>query len=568
MSGTGHAAGDESHAVIQQATLVMRWVGCLLLGGAGGLAIASEEAMPQQLPVAIERLDAERRELETQQQATAEQAAAIRREASDLERRRQEMLRQLDQEAAALAARAQENQQQAEEQAEAAAARAVEVEHILRAGGQWVSFTDEIAPLLRARCIACHSSREPGGGHVLTTYAGLFSEGANGPAVVPGAPDSLLCEVVADGSMPQDSEPLSADEVDLIRRWVALGARLDAGAESTTALVRIMPRPPQPKPPAAYPVAPPVSALAFDATGTRLASSGYHEVLLWEVPGTASGDASPEAPRLSERLGDVAERVHGLAFTGDGQQLAVAAGTPGVIGEVSLAAVDSASQDLGSGPRRSLGLADDGFLAVALSADGSQLAAASADTTVRLYDAETGEQLSERSDHADWVQAIAFSPDGSRLASASRDKTAKVVDLSSGKLRTTFSAHGEPVTAVCWLDDELVATGGADGAVRIWKADNGKEVRKIDGFRGSIEGLCVLSDGRLAVADASEHVRLHAVADGKHLRTISTEGASMTSLALSGDSRLLAVGSLDGSITLIDVAAETSAEPLRWRAAP
>lgn len=568
MSGTRHAVGEEAHATIQRMALVMWWAGCPLLLGAGGLATAAEDATHQQLPAAIERLDAERRDLETQQEATAEQAAAIRREASDLERRRQEMLRQLDQEAAALAAREEENRQQASTQAEAAAARAVEIEHILRAGGKWVSFTDEIAPLLRSRCVACHSSREPGGGHVLTTYAGLFSAGANGPAVVAGDAESLLCAVVADGSMPQDSEPLAEHEIDLIRRWVALGARLDAGAESTAALVRIMPRPSQPKPPVVYPVAPPVSALAFDATGKRLASSGYHEVLLWEVPSGKPADGTAGSPGLVERLDDLTERVHGLAFTGGGQQLAVAAGTPGVIGEVSLAAVDSPDQALGSGPLRSLGLADDGFLAVAFSADGSRLAAASADTTVRLYDTATGEQLSERSDHADWVQAVAFSPDGARLASASRDKTAKVVDLSSGKLRTTFSGHGEPVTTVCWLDDELVATGGANGTVRFWKADNGKEVRKIDGFRGSIEGLCLLSDGRLAVADASGEVRLHAVADGKHLRTIATGGASTTSLAASTDSRLLAVGSLDGSITLIDLAAESPPEPLRWLAAP
>lgn len=544
------------------------WAGLLLMA-AGDRAVAAESGEPPPLPAAVVRLDAERASLEAQAEVTVEQAAAIRREASDLERRRQEVLRQLDQEAAALAAREQENQRQAAEQAEAAAARAVEVEHILRAGGAWVSFTDEIAPLLRARCIACHSSREPGGGHVLTTYAGLFSAGVNGPAVVPGAPDSLLCDVVADGSMPQDSEPLSADEVDLIRRWVALGARLDAGAESTASLVRIMPRPSQPLPPEVYPAALPVSAIAFDPTGTRLASSGYHEVLCWDISAGASSDDPADAPRLVERLSDLTERVHGLVFTGDGQRLAVAAGTPGVIGEVTLATVDAPGQAVSSAPRRSLGLADDGFLAVAFSPDGSRLAAASADTTVRLYDTATGEPLSERSDHADWVQAVAFSPDGSQLVSASRDTTAKLVDLASGKLRTTFSGHGEPVTAVCWLGDgDLVATGGADASVRIWRADSGKEVRKIDGFRGEIDGLCLLSDGRLAVADRSGEVRLHAVADGKHLRTIQTGGASTTSLAASPDSRLLAVGSLDGSITLIDLAAENATEPRQWRAAP
>ena len=544
--------------------------GMLLLAAvASGGVRAAESSEPADLPSTVERLDAERAALQAAQQTASEQAAAIRREASELERRRQELLRALDAEAAALAAREQQNAEAAAEQESGLAARAAEIEAILRAGGRWVSFADQIAPLLRARCVACHSSREPGGGHVLTSYAGLFSAGANGPAVLPGDEASLLCEVVADGSMPQDGEPLSEEEVDLIRRWVALGARLDAGADATAALVRIMPRPVQPEPPATYPAAMPVSAVAFDPTAMRLASSGYHEVLLWDLRTVADGGAGQTAlPQLLGRIPNLPERVQGLAFSADGQRLAVAAGTPGLIGEAAIVAVGSAGEGAAAAAQlTSLGRADDAFLSVAFSADAERLIAAAADQSVRLYDTASGVQQSERTDHADWVQAVALSADGTRLVTASRDATAKVIDLASGQLQTTFSKHGEPVTAVCWLDNELVATGGADGQVRFWKADSGEEVRSIKGFAESIEGLCLLADGRLAVADRSGTVRLHAVADGKRLRTIPTGGGAATSLAVSADSRLLAVGSLDGSISLIRLDAD-AAEPLRWLAAP
>lgn len=534
------------------------------LVAAGGVCLSANVLAAGDLPSTVERLDAERQAIEAEQQATAEQAAAIRREASELERRRQEMLRALDAEAAALAKREEENAAAAAKQEAGLADRAAEIEHVLRAGGKWVSFAEKIAPLLRARCVACHSAREPGGGHVLTTYAGLFSEGANGPAVVEGDVDSLLCAVVADGSMPQDGEPLSPEEVDLIRRWVALGARLDQGANETAALVRIMPRPTQPVPPQHYPAPLPVSAVAFDPGGKRLASSGYHEALLWELP---AGD-SRATPQPVTHFQDVAERVLGLAFNGEGTQLAMAAGTPGVIGEATLLTLDAnENEPAPAGSPLSLGLADDAFLAAAFSADGSRLATAAADHTVRVYDAATGEQIVERADHADWVQAVAISPDGSRLVSGSRDGTAKVVDLSANKLLITFSGHGEPVTTVCLLEEgKLIASGGADGVIRIWKAESGKEVRKIEGFQGSIEGLCLVADDRLAVADASGRVRLYQVADGKLVFTIEVSASPTTSLAASSDGSRLAVGSLDGSITVVSLAGET--EPLRWTAVP
>lgn len=538
----------------------LRW----LLAGVVAV-VAAGQGRATDLPPRVHELDHERAVLVQEQHDIARQAAAIRRDMSDLERRRQELLRTLDAEAAELAAREHQAAEELARRKAGTALRDAEIEHVLRAGGRWVSFTDEIAPLIRERCIACHTPREPGGGHVLTSYAGFFAEGTHGPAVVPGDVASLLCEVVADGSMPQDGEPLSETEVDLLRRWVALGARLDAGADPTAALVRIMPRPRQPQPPASYPAAVPISAIAFDASGTRLATAGYHEVLLWEVPPLGDGGGARERQPL-QRLGDLPERIHGLAFHPGGGRLAVAAGTPGLIGEAALLSLPQGDASAAATLER-LGVADDVFLGVAFSADGSRLAAVAADQSLRLYDSDATSQLFERTDHADWVQAVAFAADGSRLVTASRDKTAKVIELVSGRLLTTFAGHAEPVTAVSWLPQEgLVASGGGDRVVRLWKADSGQEVRKIEGFTGAIEGLCLVGTDRLAVADTSGQVRVHAVHDGKQLVQFDSGGSPVTSLAASADGRLLAVGGLDGTLTL--TASDGSTTPVRWRGTP
>jgi len=60
---------------------------------------------------------------------------------------------------------------------------------------------------------------------------------------------------------------------------------------------------------------------------------------------------------------------------------------------------------------------------VAFSPDGSLLASASTDMTVRLWDPKTRQLLQILQRHSHPVHAVAFSPDGSLLASASGDKT-------------------------------------------------------------------------------------------------------------------------------------------------
>ena len=230
---------------------------------------------------------------------------------------------------------------------------------------------------------------------------------------------------------------------------------------------------------------------------------------------------------------------------------------------------------------------------VQFSADGTRLATAGADNSVRVWQSPAAS--TEVATHAKPVTALAISPASSRLISTGADGSVTIHDTSApaGKPLAQIAADGTAATCTTISADGSVgAVGRADGSIQLFEAATGKSLGDIGLHPGGVSGLAfdataqklasVGADGalrlwKLPVAPGetlaslpSPVTALVASADGKRrvllsgktiqtlengaMRTVGAElAAPGTALAISADGKLAFAGTADGSLVVRDI---------------
>lgn len=102
-----------------------------------------------------------------------------------------------------------------------------------------IDYLRDVKPILSARCAACHGAEKKESGLRLDNAAAAIAGGDSGPAIVRGdAKQSLLIDAVTAGElvemMPPKGEPLTEQQVAILRDWIDQGARFPADEEVVT----------------------------------------------------------------------------------------------------------------------------------------------------------------------------------------------------------------------------------------------------------------------------------------------------------------------------------------------
>jgi subtilisin-like proprotein convertase family protein len=151
--------------------------------------------------------------------------------------------------------------------------------------------------------------------------------------------------------------------------------------------------------------------------------------------------------------------------------------------------------------------------------------------------------------------AVALDPAGRLIGLGLASGQAEFVAEAAPPASLAYFGHRGPVTAAAIVAERgLAATGGADGAIRIWDTATGAPTGVlVPGASDRIDHVALSADGRYVASAARRQVEVAGAADGVRIQQLEAP-ADVTALALGGDA--VVVADRSGNVTVVPIGGE------------
>jgi hypothetical protein len=165
-------------------------------------------------------------------------------------------------------------------------------------------------------------------------------------------------------------------------------------------------------------------------------------------------------------------------------------------------------------------------------------------TEVKRFDGHTGP-----------VFGVAFSVDGKKVASGGADGSVRLWDVKAGKEQRRFDGHNGPVwTVAISPDGRRVASGGFDKTIRLWDPVSGKESKQMVGHDDYVRSVMFSGNGRYILSGGDDRlVKLWDAATGDNLKISRGHDHFVFGVAIARDGKHGLSASLDRTVRYWDL---------------
>ena len=407
-----------------------------------------------------------------------------------------------------------------------------------------VSYADDVFPIFRKRCFACHSGSITEGDFDISSFDKLKKGGKRGSPIVAGKADkstlyTMLTRKGRPFMPPRSEDPVTPEELAIVKLWI------DQGAKPPTTELVIRPKVLLSALPATVS---PVRAVAVSPDKSTVASGRGNQLHVYDA-NSGTFIRSMVAPGLKTFDGKDVKAAHlsiveSMAFSPDGKYLIT-----GSYQEIRI-------WDVQTGMLRET---IDGFahnvVAIDFSKDGKLFATAGGYPTeegeIKVFEVGSWKQVAEvKNGHSDTVYGLCFSPDAKHLATSSADKFVKVFEIPSGKLVKSFEGHTHQVLDVGWsADGKYLASAGADETVKVWDYAKGEQSRTINVNSKQLTRLEFIGKTTdFAVCTGSGLVRYYRCTNGGLVRNFPTLSDFAFAIDVSPDGQMMVAGGQAGVV--------------------